>query len=271
MIGKWDERLAKYLNIPITKSDFVFEAGGVEANGKGTFLVIKEMAIQRNPGKSITEIENELKRKLGAKKIIWLAKGLVEDKQFPNMGPFFKNYFGGGANMHIDELCRFVDEATVVLPFILKEDVNKSPVDSINYEILEENYNILKHSKTAEGRELKIIRIPMPEIEQLKFSIPVNENNLSEYKKFGFVIGDTVFRIPASSYCNFFISNNTVIVPKYWKPGMTETQRTKDESVYNLFKQLFPKSKIIQIYSISVNRGGGGIHCMTHEQPVAEK
>src|SRR5687768_3982884 len=93
LIGKWDERLAKHLNIPTIKSDFVFEGGGVETNGNGTFLIIKEMALQRNTTKSIPEIERELKRTLGARTIIWLKKGLIEDKQFPKMGPFFKNYF----------------------------------------------------------------------------------------------------------------------------------------------------------------------------------
>ncbi len=36
--------------------------------------------------------------------------GLVEDKLFPQFGPFYKHNYGGGANMHIDELARFVNE-----------------------------------------------------------------------------------------------------------------------------------------------------------------
>jgi len=270
LIGKWDERLAKYLNIPMIKSEFVFEGGGIESNGDGTFLIIKEMALQRNPTRSIAEIERELKRVLGAKKIIWFKGGLIEDKQFPRMGPFFKNYFGGGANMHIDELCRFVDGVTVVLPYISQEDKDKSPVDSINYEMLEDNYAMLKRATTANGKKINIVRIPMPEIEQLKFSIPVTAGNFSEYKGFGFSVGDTVYRVPAASYCNFFVSNNTVLIPKYWKAGMTDTQKQKDETVKEIFQRLFPGRKIIQLYTLSVNRGGGGIHCMTHEQPAAK-
>jgi agmatine deiminase len=270
MAGKWDERLAQYLNIPAIKSDFVFEGGGIEANGNGTFLIIKEMAVQRNPDRSISEIENELRRTLGAKKIIWLNRGLIEDRQFPKMGPFFRNYFGGGANMHVDELCRFVNDRTVILPCISIEEKSKSPVDSINYEMLEENYSILKQATTAEGDSITIVRIPMPEIEQLKLVLPVNNSNYSAYKKFGFNTGDTVYRLPAASYCNFFVSNGIVLIPKYWKPGMTETQKEKDEEVYKIFKQLLPDSKIIQIYTLSVNRWGGGIHCITHEQPVSK-
>lgn len=82
--GEFDERLAAMLKIPLIKSDFVFEGGGLETNGSGTFMIIKEMALQRNPGKTIKAIENELARTLGAKKIIWLKDGLAEDKQYKN-------------------------------------------------------------------------------------------------------------------------------------------------------------------------------------------
>ena len=52
---------------------------------------------------------------------------------------------------------------------------------------------------------------------------------------------------------------------------MSESQKQKDQVVKELFEKLFPGRKIIQIYALSINRGGGGIHCMTHEQPATEK
>jgi len=228
------------------------------------------MAIQRNPRKTIPEIETELKRTLGANKVIWLENGLIEDRQFPKFGPFYKNYFGGGANMHIDELCRFVDENTVVLPYISAEDKNKSPIDSINYPMLEANFKILKDATTSKGKKLKIIRIPMPEIEQLKFTLTVQESQAKRFKEYGMQKGDTIYRIPAASYCNFFISNKVVLLAKYWKPGMSESQKQKDEEVWKIFSNLFPDKQVIQIYTLQVNRGGGGIHCMTHELPESK-
>lgn len=93
-IGEYDERLASQLNINVIKSDFIFERGGIETNGNGTFCIIKEMALQRNPGKTIDEIELELKRTLGAKKIIWLKDGFIEDKIFNNYGPFIRISLG---------------------------------------------------------------------------------------------------------------------------------------------------------------------------------
>ena len=173
--------------------------------------------------------------------------------------------------MHVDELCRFVDETTVVLPYISAADKAKSPVDSINHPMLETNYEILKNATTADGKKIKIIRIPMPEIEQLKYAMVIEQSDIKRFRDFGFNAGDTIYRLPAASYCNYFISNNVVLLQKYWKPGMPETQKQKDEEVRKIFAQLFPDRQIIQIHSRTVNRGGGGIHCMTHEVPVSKK
>lgn len=270
-IGEYDERLASQLNINVIKSDFIFERGGIETNGNGTFCIIKEMALQRNPGKTIDEIELELKRTLGAKKIIWLKDGFIEDKIFNNYGPFYKNFFGGGANMHVDELCRFVNETTLLLPEIPISDISKSPIDSINYFMLEENFKILQNATTAEGKPLNIFRTPMPEIEELKYIIVLDSVNVEEVKSFGFNIGDTIYRLPACSYMNYFVSNETVLLPKYWTPGMNDSQREKDERAKLILQTMFPSRRIVQIYTLTVNRGGGGIHCMTHEQPIIQK
>lgn len=268
--GKWDERLALQLNLPSITSEYVFENGGIEANGKGTLLVIKEMALQRNPKKTIPEIEAELQRTLGARKIIWLSEGFIEDRHFPKFGPFYKNYFGGGANRHVDELCRFVNDHTVVLPYISEKDRNSNPIDSLNYPMLEANLKLLQNATTADGKKLQIIRIPMPESEQLKFTLTVSELQAKQLADFGFHAGDTLFRIPAASYGNFFISNQVVLIPKYWKKGMSESQKQKDAEALKTFAQLFPDRQIVQIYLLQVNRGGGGIHCMTHELPVSK-
>jgi len=265
--GLQDERVAQYLNLPVIKSSFVFEGGGIESNGKGTLMAVKEMALQRNPTKTLEQIETELKRTLGAQKVIWLNKGLIEDKRFKNGGRFYKNLFGGGANMHIDELCRFVNETTVVLPYITKEDRDNNPIDSINYYMLEENYQLLQTAKTWDGKKISVVRIPMPEALSMNESLSLDSSNYKEFEEFGFVKGNTVFFIPAASYSNFLISNNVVLIPKYWQSGMSESQKRKDEECMQIFQTLFPDRKVIAIYTLGVNRGGGGIHCMTHEQP----
>lgn len=265
--GVWEETLSQQLKLPIIKSDYYFEGGGIESNGHGTLLVIKDMATQRNPGRSLVEIEGELKRTLGARKIIWLEKGLAEDKLFPNGAPFVANYYGGGANMHVDELARFVDERTVVLPYIDRAESEKSPVDKLNYPMLEANLKILQNATTADGKKIRVVRIPMPEAEQLKFTLTVDDTNLRTYQRNGFKKGETVYRVPAASYANFFVSNKVVLIPKYWKEGMPESQKQKDEETRKTFTRLFPGRQVIQIFTLGINRGGGGIHCATNQLP----
>jgi agmatine deiminase len=266
--GEWEPRLATQLGLPLTTSEFAFEGGGIDTNGNGTLLVIKQMAIQRNPTRSIAQIEAELKRTLGARKIIWLEQGLIEDRHLPGFAPFYRNYFGGGANMHVDELARFVNDTTVILPYIPLADKDKSPVDSLNYPILEANARILRAARTADGKKIKVVRLPMPEIEALKFKLPVDDSNVGTYGRHGFQKGDTVFRMPAASYVNYFVSNDVVLIPKYWKNGMADSQKRKDEEVRQLFVKLFPGREVVSIYALGINRGGGGIHCATRELPA---
>jgi agmatine deiminase len=270
ILGQWEQRLAKQLNIPVIKSEQFFEGGGIESNGRGTLMIIKDMAVQRNPGKSIAEMEAELKRTLGARKVIWLEKGLIEDKRFRNWGPFHKNYFGGGANMHVDELARFVNETTVLLPYISPEDREKSPVDNLNYPMLEENFRILSSATTADGKKLNVVRVPMPEIEELKLAVTLTDTNVRNYELHGFKKGDTVYQIPAASYANYLITNNVVLIPKYWKEGMPESQKRKDDEARQAFAKVFPGRKVIQIYTLDINRGGGGIHCATRDIPASK-
>ena len=66
---------------------------------------------------------------------------------------------------------------------------------------------------------------------------------------------------------NFFISNDVVLIAKYWKVGMPESEKKKDEEVEKILRQVFPERKIIQINPLAINRGGGGIHCATQQQP----
>ena len=51
---------------------------------------------------------------------------------------------------------------------------------------------------------------------------------------------------------------------------MSETQKQKDDEVYKIILNKIPEKQIIQIYTLLVNKGGGGIHCMTHELPESK-
>ena len=86
------------------------------------------------------EIEGELLKYLGARKVIWLGEGIA----------------GDDTDGHVDDMSRFVNERTVVTA------VEDDPEDE-NYFPLKENYERLKKCTDLEGRPLQIIRLPMPE------------------------------------------------------------------------------------------------------------
>ena len=77
--------------------------------------------------------------------------------------------------------------------------------------------------------------------------------------------------LPALSYCNFLIANNVVVAQKYYKEGMSERIREKDEQALQALQIAFPNRRIIQINPLALNLYGGGIHCHTRNIPFAQQ
>jgi len=261
----FDIKLAQSLNIPIiAKSSLVWEGGGKENNSKGTLLLVEQHEFQRNPGVSKDSIELEFKRTLNLKKIIWLKKGLWEDEYRVELPG---NIWPIGAGAHIDEFCRFVDDSTIMISYIPENEKDNDAITSENYRRLEENYAILKNATDQDGKPFTIIRVPVADhyVFKMKYDdiISYNRSYFPNAKS-----GDTVNIIAASSYLNFIIANNAVITAKYWREGRNESKRIKDQQVFEIFSKAFPGKKIIQLDMEGYNNGGGGLHCLTYNQPI---
>ncbi len=99
--GKIAQRLAERLNLPVLPTSLKGEAGGIEQDGHGTLLAHESSWVirNRNPGMSRAEIELELLRAYGARRIIW-ADGLK--------GQDITDY-------HIDSLARFTGPNRVLV------------------------------------------------------------------------------------------------------------------------------------------------------------
>ena len=67
--------MADVLGIPVLESDWTMEGGGLEPNGSGTVMTTASCMLNpnRNPGRTRAEAEDELRRMLGARHVIWLA------------------------------------------------------------------------------------------------------------------------------------------------------------------------------------------------------
>ena len=64
------------------------------------------------------------------------------------------------------------------------------------------------------------------------------------------------------SYVNFYIANGGIVMPSF--------DDDADDEAWEIMSQTFPDREIIQVPSIGLFQGGGGIHCITQQQPVGE-
>lgn len=223
---KIPEVISKVINTNLNEAIYqdklvTLEGGAIDTNGKGTLITTEECLLDdkvqtRNPGFTKSDYQKVFKQYLGIKNIIWLKKGIV----------------GDDTHGHIDDVCRFVNEKTLLLC------VEKNPDDE-NYKILNENKEILQDARLEDGSKIEVIELPMPE--------PL------------FYEGQ---RLPAS-YANFYISNSYVLVPTF--------NDVNDRVALGILGELFPDRKVVGIHSVDLVWGLGTIHCLTHEQPAQSK
>jgi len=132
---------------------------------------------------------------------------------------------------HVDGLACFVRPGVV----LAEPDPDSIP-GSGRHEILEENIRILETATDARGKKLQVFRI------QAATGVEV--------------LGDRFCR----SYINFYIANGGIVMPAY---GIEA-----DEQALETVKRCFPSREVIQVDINHVAYGGGGIHCITQQQPA---
>ncbi len=271
-----DETIATQLGIPSFSSQLIHEGGNLESNGRGTIIVCGSVELKRNPGRTRDEIEAELKRLTGAVQIIWLERGVNEDDStfdspiaLPNGQMGYTLLTTGG---HTDEFVRFVNDSTVLLAEPSPEDLAEDPISRENKIRMDKNLAILQATRLPDGRPLRVVRIPTPVT--LSREIGPGDwvydaiSTVSYRPDQPFPKGEKVRGIAATSYCNFLITNGLVVGQRYWKPGLPEKIQRRDAAAEAVLKSMFPDRKIVLIDAMAVNYGGGGIHCITMQQPA---
>jgi agmatine deiminase len=196
----------------------VLEGGAIDSNGKGTLLTTEECLLDekiqtRNPGFTKKDYFEIFKKYFGVSNVIWLGKGII----------------GDDTHGHVDDLCRFVNEDTVVL-------VSENNSSDENYVLLNENKERLQNIHLPNGSKLNVVSLPMPSPQIFKGQ-----------------------RLPAS-YANFYISNYAVLVPTFNDPN--------DRMAIGILSEFFPNKKVIGIHSVDLVWGLGTLHCLTKEQPA---
>jgi agmatine deiminase len=130
--------IARAAGRPMRRFGFVLEGGALDHDGQGTVLATRQTLLNPNRnGWTQGEAETALEEALGARKIVWIDQGLVNDH----------------TDGHIDNLARFVGPGRVVC------QAPAAP-DDPNAEILTEIAQALRRATDAVGRRLDVIAIP---------------------------------------------------------------------------------------------------------------
>ncbi|MBD3232084.1 alpha/beta fold hydrolase [Candidatus Dependentiae bacterium] len=265
--------LGKLLNIPVEKTSYVGEGGGKSFNGKGSVILCEEVERERNPNLTLKEIEDILKKIYNFKHIIWVKKGLASDVlTLTSLLP--GNVYAMAAGGHVDEFCRFVGSRKILLVQVTEEQAQKSPIAKISYDNMEENYKLLQKQTDENGHPLEIIRFPLPD--DLIYEIDERDPKFKQIRYYHtkmqspLIIQEPAKYILPASYCNYLISNNVILLPRYYKPGRSNSFKKTDQEAFDTLQKCFPKHKIIQINPEPINAGGGGMNCISNEQPACK-
>jgi agmatine deiminase len=124
-----------------TRWDRVLEGGAVDWDGEGTILTTRECLLNpnRNPLMTPDDVRGLLGDALGARAVIWIERGLLNDH----------------TDGHVDNIARFVAPGVVVCQ-------SPSGADDPHAERLKEIAAFLKQQRDARGRMLQVIEIPSP-------------------------------------------------------------------------------------------------------------
>lgn len=270
--GTVDQEVAKRHGLVQRSSDIVAEGGGLEVNSR-SLVTYRDAMMARNPGKTLDEIESELKRLYGKEQIIWLDRAPITDRVL--LGAKIGNYFGWGANGHVDEYVRFISEDTIFVGEVSKKERNSNVLMQLDHEILTENRRQLEEARNLDGKRFSIVPMPVPDAGPFMRRRTLTEqdfqpsaNGLDQRLVYrNFAVGEEIIEVPAVSYLNFLVTNGVVLSAKYGGEGRPDHLNKSDAAAATLLQEAFPDRKIIQIDPLAANWDGGGMHCLTQQEP----
>jgi agmatine deiminase len=131
---------------------------------------------------------------------------------------------------HVDHVACFVRPGVVMA-------LTSRDAGDANYAGLQANLERLRSAQDAAGRTLQVIEIEQP---------------AARFRPDG--------RRLTTSYLNFYLANGAVILPMFDDP--------MDQAAYKTVAAAFPDRRVIEVDASDLVYGGGGIHCITQQQPA---
>jgi len=133
---------------------------------------------------------------------------------------------------HVDNIACFAAPGRVIVGI----PAFKSHPD---YEPACEAARRLAAAHDAQGRAIEVVEIEQPRRTRM----------------------DSRGRLLQASYVNFYLANGGVVMPAFDDPN--------DEKAREALAACFPGRDILQIDALDIVEGGGGIHCITQQEPAA--
>ncbi|MEV8567884.1 agmatine deiminase family protein [Streptomyces sp. NPDC051322] len=134
-----------------------------------------------------------------------------------------------GTRGHVDIVAAFVRPGVVVA------HTQPDPAHP-DHEICRQIVDLLRSEKDAKGRPLEVVEVPAPTVLEV-------DGTWADY-----------------SYINHYLCNGGVVLCSFDDP--------RDDTAAEIFRGLFPDRTVVQVDARTVFAGGGGIHCITQQQPV---
>jgi agmatine deiminase len=141
-----------------------------------------------------------------------------------------RDYGEFGTRGHVDIVAAFAGSGTVLLH-------RQHDPEHPDYEVCQELYATLAGQTDAQGRPLRIIDVPAPTV--------LNDEE-------GFVDW---------SYINHYVANNVVVLCAFDDPN--------DAIAAAILERAYPGRTVERVDARDIFAFGGGIHCITQQQPAA--
>lgn len=135
------EQIAAASGAPLVRNAFILEGGALDHDGNGTVLTTRQCLLNANRNADWDEASatSALADALGARKVLWLGDGLLNDH----------------TDGHVDNLARFVAPGVVACPMAYG-------ADDPNAEVYAQTAKLLASMTDSRGSPLQVVRIPSP-------------------------------------------------------------------------------------------------------------
>ncbi|MEN8650712.1 agmatine deiminase family protein [Streptomyces sp. 21So2-11] len=227
-----DAKIARHVadlaGVPVHSSPLVNEGGGIHVDGEGTVLLTD--TVQLGPQRNPGMTREEVEAEIHAR--LGTTKAIWLPRGLTADYP----PHGYGTLGHVDIVAAFAAPGVVVA------HTQPDPAHP-DHERCKANVALLRTQTDAKGRLLKVVEIPAPTV-------------LTEGGEGGDESGGWV----DYSYINHYLCNGGVVLCAFGDP--------RDEEAAEIFRGLFPDRTVTLVDARTIFAGGGGIHCITQQQPA---